>query len=279
MMQWQQQTCLLTGATGGIGQAIAKALANKGVSLILQGRSESRLQELSDSLTGEHKILVADISTLQGREKTCLVAELNAISMLINNAGIGQFSLLEDTEEAVIVDTLETNLLAPILLTQELLPLLQKAGLQQPAPSYLVNVGSTFGSIGFAGQSIYCASKFGLRGFTEALYRELADTNVHVSYFAPRATATSINSDQAMAMNKALGNNVDSPESVANALIQQLETGHARQFVGFPEKLFVKINGAFPHIVDKTLFKKLPIIKRFLRREKDVEQTAQEVLS
>ncbi len=278
-MQWQQQTCLLTGATGGIGQAIATALANKGVSLILQGRSESRLQQLSDSLTGEHKILVADITTIQGREKICRMAELNAISMLINNAGVGQFSLLEETEEAVIVDTLEINLLAPILLIQELLPLLQKADQQQPAPSYVINVGSAFGSIGFAGQSIYCASKFGLRGFTEALYRELADTNVHVSYFAPRATATSINSDQAMAMNKALGNNVDSPESVANALIQQLEKGHARLFVGFPEKLFVKINGAFPHIVDKALFKKLPIIKRFLRREKDVEQTAQEVLS
>ena len=278
-MQWQQQTCLLTGATGGIGQAIAKALANKGVSLILQGRSESRLQQLNDSLTGEHKILVADITTIQGREKICRMAELNAISMLINNAGVGQFSLLEETEEAVIVDTLEINLLAPILLIQELLPLLQKADQQQPAPSYVINVGSAFGSIGFAGQSIYCASKFGLRGFTEALYRELADTNVHVSYFAPRATATSINSDQAMAMNKALGNSVDSPESVANALIQQLEKGHARLFVGFPEKLFVKINGAFPHIVDKALFKKLPIIKRFLRREKDVEQTAQEVLS
>lgn len=278
-MQWQQQTCLLTGATGGIGQAIAKALANKGVSLILQGRSESRLQQLSDSLTGEHKILVADITTIQGREKICRMAELNAISMLINNAGVGQFSLLEETEEAVIVDTLEINLLAPILLIQELLPLLQKADQQQPAPSYVINVGSAFGSIGFAGQSIYCASKFGLRGFTEALYRELADTNVHVSYFAPRATATSINSDQAMAMNKALGNNVDSPESVANALIQQLEKGHARLFVGFPEKLFVKINGAFPHIVDKALFKKLPIIKRFLRHEKDVEQTAQEALS
>ena len=278
-MQWQQQTCLLTGATGGIGQAIAKALANKGVRLILQGRNESRLQKLSDSLSGEHKILVADITTGQGREKILHFAELNAISMLINNAGVGQFSLLEDTEEAAIADTLETNLLAPILLTQELLPLLQKADQQQTAPSYLVNVGSAFGSIGFAGQSIYCASKFGLRGFTEALYRELADTNVHVSYFAPRATATSINSDQAMAMNKALGNNIDSPESVANALIQQLENGHARQFVGFPEKLFVKINGAFPHIVDKALFKKLPIIKRFLRHEKDVEQTAQEALS
>ncbi|MCW4631091.1 MULTISPECIES: SDR family oxidoreductase [Marinomonas] len=278
-MQWQQQTCLLTGATGGIGQAIAKALANKGVSLILQGRSESRLQQLSNSLTGEHQILVADITTTQGREKICSMAELNTISMLINNAGVGQFSLLEDTEEAVIVDTLEANLLAPILLSKALLPVLQKTNQRQATPSYLVNIGSAFGSIGFAGQSIYCASKFGLRGFTEALHRELADTNVHVHYFAPRATATSINSDQAMAMNQALGNSIDSPESVANSLIQQLETGHARQFVGFPEKLFVKINGAFPHIVDKALFKKLPIIKRFLRREKDVEQTAQEVLS
>ncbi|SBS29696.1 3-oxoacyl-[acyl-carrier-protein] reductase FabG [Marinomonas spartinae] len=259
---WAQQRCLLTGATGGIGQAIAKELADRGATLILQGRDKQRLETLAQSLKGQHHILVADINQANDREKIRqTMAESGPFTMLINNAGVGQFSPFEQLSEEEITHTISTNVIAPILLTQALLPLLN----QQQA--HIVNVGSTFGSIGFAGQTTYCASKFAIRGFSEALYRELADTNIKVSYFAPRATATTINSAKAMAMNKQLGNAVDSPETVAQALIRQLETGNPRQFVGFPERLFVKINGSFPNIVDKALFKKLSVIKRFLNTQ------------
>ncbi|MGB3385621.1 MAG: SDR family oxidoreductase [Marinomonas sp.] len=259
-MNWQQQTCLLTGATGGIGQAIAHALASKGVTLILQGRNEERLLALAALLPGDHQILVADLATASGltaiSEAMTVTPEF---SMLINNAGIGQFSALQYTSAEEANEVINTNLTAPILLTQRLLPLLNK-----DSESHIINVGSVLGGIGFAGQSLYCASKFGLRGFSEALYRELADTNIRVSYFAPRATATSINSQQAMAMNAQLGTAVDTADKVAKALIDQLEQGKSRRVVGFPEKLFVKINGAFPSIVDKALLKKLPVIKRFI---------------
>lgn len=258
--QWAQQRCLLTGATGGIGQAIAKAFADKGATLILQGRDEARLKALAQTLPGQHQILVADIIQAAGRATIQqALSESEGLTMLINNAGVGQFSFFEQTSEDDIESIITTNLIAPMLLTHALLPILKKA-----PNAYIVNVGSTFGSIGFAGQSIYCASKFAVRGFTEALYRELADSNIKISYFAPRATATTINSEQAMAMNKQLGNAVDTPQTVAQALINQLETGKVRKFIGFPEQLFVKINGAFPHIVDKALLKKLPVIKRFV---------------
>lgn len=259
-MNWKNQRCLLTGASGGIGQAIARALADRGVSLILVGRNSMKLHALAKTLPGSHDVICANLSVM--RERTALVtkvAELGGLTMLVNNAGVSHLSMLADTDSHTIQSLIETNLVAPMLLTQALLPLLQ-----QDKQTYIVNIGSAFGSIGFAGQSAYCASKFGLCGFTESLMRELADSNIRVSYLAPRATATSINSDVANAMNEALGNQVDTPDVVAKHFIELLESSHNRAFIGFPERLFVKLNGAFPGLIDKALIKKLPIIKRFI---------------
>ena len=262
-MKWQTQRCLLTGATGGIGQAVATELAVRGVSLILQGRNLKKLQALHAKLPGEHCYVVADITDPAGRNVLLeRISLAGGITMLINNAGISKVGLLEQSDQQAITDTINTNLLAPMLLTQALLP--QLKSLPQ---SYIINIGSAFGSIGFAGQSLYCASKFGLRGFSEALYRELADTSVKVSYLAPRATATSINSAQVVAMNQQLGSHTDTPVLVANALIKQLEQRRVRVFIGFEERLFAKINGVFPTLVDKALLKKLPIIKRFIAQQ------------
>lgn len=259
-MNWENQRCLLTGASGGIGHAIASALAAKGVSLILVGRNSMKLHALAESLPGAHDVICADLSEVNERMALVTkVAELGGLTMLVNNAGVSHLSMLEDTNSVTIESVIETNLIAPMLLTQALLPLLK-----QDKPTQIVNIGSAFGSIGFAGQSAYCASKFGLRGFTESLMRELADSNIRVSYLAPRATATAINNDVANAMNEALGNQVDMPSVVAQHFIELLEGNKSRAFIGFPERLFVKINGVFPSLVDKALLKKLPIIKRFI---------------
>jgi short-subunit dehydrogenase len=148
----------------------------------------------------------------------------------------------------------------PIALTQRLIPVLQRS-----SEAHIVNVGSTFGSIGFAYHSLYCASKFGLRGFTESLMREYAGTGLRFHYFAPRATQTAINSAQVMSMNNALGNAMDAPNDVAAQLVDMLNKQQRRRFIGFPEKLFVKINGAFPAIVDMALKKQLPTIQRYMK--------------
>ena len=256
-MNWNEQHCLLTGATGGIGRAMAHALAERGVTLTLQGRSEASLQALSEALPGHHTIIAADLSTSEGRQHVIeQVLAQGELSMLINNAGISHLSLLEDTSEALLEQIMQTNLMAPLSLTRGLLPLLS----QRPE-GHIINVGSAFGSIGFAGQTSYCASKFGLRGFSEALHRELADRAINVFYLAPRATATSINSDAAMAMNQQLGNAVDDPSVVAEALIQQLEKQTPRYHIGFPERFFAKLNGLIPGWVDNALKAKLTTVK------------------
>ncbi|NVK55807.1 MAG: SDR family oxidoreductase [Alteromonadaceae bacterium] len=256
---WQEQVCLLTGATGGIGKAVASKLAELGVSLILTGRNTDKLTALLESLPGQHTLVCADITTEEGRDKVVAVCHDRHLSMLINSAGITETGDFKTIPAPRIDALLMTNLNAPIALTQRLLPILQRA-----RQGYVINVGSTFGSIGFACHSVYCASKFGLRGFTEALSRELANSNVSVFYLAPRATQTDINSAAVVSMNQALGNQMDPPGRVADALVEQLQRNKARWFIGFPEKLFARINGVLPELVDRALAKKLPTIQRFL---------------
>jgi short-subunit dehydrogenase len=136
--------------------------------------------------------------------------------------------------------------------------------LRNKSSALILNIGSTFGSIGYPGFSLYASSKFGILGFTESLRRELADSNIVVKYFAPRAAKTAINNDKVMAMNAELGTKMDSPEVVAKALMTFLTQASSQWYVGWPEKLFVKINSVFPKLVDSSIIKQLPIIKRYL---------------
>jgi short-subunit dehydrogenase len=127
----------------------------------------------------------------------------------------------------------------------------------------IVNIGSTFGSIGHPGFSTYCATKFGLRGFTESLRRELSDTKVGVFYIAPRATQTDMNSEAVAELNRELGNAMDQPEVVVDEIIRLLKTRRAGDyFLGWPEKLFVRLNGLLPRVVVGAISKQLATIKR-----------------
>ncbi|MDZ7867896.1 MAG: SDR family oxidoreductase [Rheinheimera sp.] len=259
-MELRGKTVLLTGASGGIGQAIALQLAAAGARLVLVARNTARLATLQAELVAkhpaDHQIFSADLTKEQDRlELLNFVRDLQGIDLLINNAGISQFGLVAQQDYAT---QLGTNLLMPMLLTQVLLP-----ELQRKAAAMIVNVGSAFGSIGYPGFTGYSASKFGLRGFTEALKRELSDSAVQVLYFAPRATDTAINSDAVVAMNRELGNQSDSPALVAAALIQQIQQNQARRFIGWPEQLFVRVNAILPGIVDKALAAKLAVIRRY----------------
>jgi short-subunit dehydrogenase len=174
-------------------------------------------------------------------------------------AGINQLSLLNQMSDQQVVDIISFNLTMPMLLTKEILPILES----RPEAA-LINVGSILGSIGTAGSVVYCASKFGLRGFTESLHRELADTNIKVSYIAPRATNTAMNGDAATALNKELGNGVDTPEQIAQIIVNTLQSSKsAVKYIGWPEKLFVRVNSLFPGLVDGSLIKQLPIIKKY----------------
>lgn len=253
-----KRLAVITGATGGIGAEIAKQLAQHGWSCLLVGRNEAELTKLCGSLNGTHHYIVEDLQDEQASHAISMRAEaLGGVQLLVNNAGLNHMLSFENTPSQLIFNQLNVNLIAPIRLTQALVAQLRRHH------GTVINIGSAFGSIGYPYQSVYCASKFGLRGFSEALSREL-DGAVHVKYLAPRATDTKINDSTVRAMNEALGNAMDSPEQVAKEFMTLLNSTARRRYIGFPEKIFARLNGLLPELVDSAIIKQLKTIKAFL---------------
>lgn len=297
------KVCLITGASGGIGGAIAHVLAANGYTLILQGRNEDKLLSLQQSLpniTPPNKaspsktfILLGDLTKAQDREYILTEAfRLGPIDLLVNSAGTSCFSPLETMEQQNIEQLININLTAPVLFTQGFVQKINEKTTTINSPNAgstnaestitkttIVNIGSAFGFIGHPGFSVYCASKFGLRGFTESLARELSDSAIRVAFFAPRATKTTINTDQVNALNAALGNTVDSPEFVAQQFMLLLNSNSNRKVVGWPEKLFSRINGILPELVDRALNSKLSQIKQFFRAQVTIPNHTPEKIS
>jgi short-subunit dehydrogenase len=244
---------ILTGASGGIGRAIAAALAPHCDALLLVGRDAARLAATAAAAGPVARALAVDLATPAGRDAVVLPGA----NLLINNAGTCDFAWLEDQSDAMLERIVQTNVLAPMQLTRRLLPLLGR----QPE-AWIVNVGSIFGYLGYPGHAAYSASKFALRGFGEALRRELADGPVRVLHFAPRATRTAMNGAGLQALNAELGVAMDDPAAVAQQLLRLLRRPARERLLGMPEKLFARINQLLPGVVDRALRRQLSTIRR-----------------
>lgn len=270
-MQLHDKTVLLTGAAGGIGQCLAMALASAGSNLILIGRDESRLEILRKRLPvndREHIALAIDLLTEAGRRELVQLCNRQGIDVLINNAGISEFSLFNEIENSALATLIALNLTVPMLLVKELLPLLMR----RPEAA-IVNIGSVLGYIGYPGFSVYGASKAGLRGFSEALRRELSDSSVRVLHVSPRSTQTTINSSQVNAMNAVLGTASDEPEFVAATIIARLQSRAAgNSVIGWPERFYVWLNAVCSALTDRSIAKHLPTIKKFAADAKTASQ-------
>lgn len=264
-MNLENKRVLVTGAGGGIGRELVVALLDEGAYVLLTGRDRGALASVVKHHPERERSVVfaADITSASDRARLCDFALRwrGGIDILVNNAAVSEFTFLE-AQSAESVDTaIATNLTAPIDLCRRLLPRLQLSD-----EAHIVNIGSVFGSIGFAGNSVYSATKFGLRGFSEALRRELADTNVRVHYFAPRATRTAFNSALVDDLNEALGNEADDPAEVARHIVRAVCDGKLESVIGWPEKLFVRLNALLPRLIDMALLQKLTTIRDFASR-------------
>ena len=252
-----ERSWLLLGASGGIGAEVLRALLDRGDRVLVASRHGRAPFEHQRVVPVRLDLTAPDL----GARVTDLVAELGLPDGLIHCAGVNHFVDAEGNDDASLTETLDVNLRSALVLSRELLP-----GMRRRGTGTLLFVGSTFGSIGYPGYTAYCASKFGLRGFTEALRRELADTRIRVRYVAPRATRTAMNGHQVEAMNRTLGNRMDAPQAVARRIVRALDGRPANTFLGWPEKLFVRLNALLPRLVDKALRKQLPVIQRFLKQ-------------
>ena len=256
---WAGQRVLITGASGGIGYALAEALAQRGAHLVISGRKPEVLALLVNRFPEQMVAVAADLTRAEERHRLVSATHLAGCNMLINAAGNNQQGFFDTTTDSDIEQLVAINLTATLQLTQALLPQLMAC-----PQATIITIGSTFGQLGYPGQVTYCATKFALRGFSEALRRELADTRVRVMYIAPRATRTAMNSPQTDALNAALGNAVDSPSAVALAIINAVERQREELQIGRPERFFTRLNTLWPGAVDRALLRQLPVIRRFV---------------
>jgi short-subunit dehydrogenase len=178
------KVALVTGASAGVGLATATLLAAEGASLVLAARSRGPLQAVADTLGG----LAVPCDVSRRADLAALVdaayQKYGRIDILVNNAGTNVRGNLADIDGAGVEQIIDTNLKAPILLTQMVLPYLRASR------GVVVNVASMAGHVPLPGETTYCASKWGLRGFTFALGQELQGTGVAVCVVSPGPITT-----------------------------------------------------------------------------------------
>jgi short-subunit dehydrogenase len=172
------KTVLLTGATGGLGRAIAEALANRGARLVLSSRKADALHELAGSLPGDHRIVPADLG--EDGAAVQLAEAAGQVDGLVANAGLPGTGRVESFSPEELQRALRVNLEAPMMLARELVPAMHERG-----NGHLVFVSSLAGKAPTPRSAVYSASKFGLRGFALGLRADLAGTGVGVSIVAP----------------------------------------------------------------------------------------------
>lgn len=263
-MKLQNSRILLTGAGSGIGRSLALQLGKKGAILALVGRNEAKLEEIALEIRGNGAKaypFVFDMTQSAGQDAIVqdVIKALGGLDVLINNAGIAGFCEFTSQNPEDIDRLVRTNVTGPILLTRAVLPRFVREN-----SGRIVNVGSTFGSIGFGHFSVYSATKFAMRGFSESLRRELDHTNIGVTYVAPRATRTSLNADAVVALNRKTGVAMDEADDVAALIIEAIETGAKDYYIGWPEKFFARLNALFPRLVDNALRKNNRIARNLL---------------
>ncbi len=178
-MELAARTALLTGATGGLGRAIARGLADAGATLVLSGRRERDLLALAESLPGaDHRVVVADLAEDGEAEK--LAAAAAGVDILVANAGLPGAGWLAEFSAEEVKRALRVNLEAPMLLARALFPAMLERG-----SGHLVFVSSLSGKSASPRASVYNATKFGLRGFALGLRTDLAPRGVGVSLVSP----------------------------------------------------------------------------------------------
>ena len=191
-MNVTSKTAFITGAGSGIGRGIACSLARRGCNLALADINPSSLKETAASLrapglrVSEHLLDVRNRDAIHALPAT-IIAMHGAINILVNNAGIAAGGTFEQVSEEVFDRVIDVNFLAVVRITRAFLPYLHESG-----EARIVNISSVYGLISPAGQTAYAASKFAVRGFSNALRHELENGPVSVAVVHPGGIATNI---------------------------------------------------------------------------------------
>ena len=238
-MELRDSTALITGATGGIGQAIAHTLHSRGAKLILTGRREDVLNTLAGEVDG--KVIVADLGDRGDVDR--LATECADVDVLIANAGLGATGHAVDLDTAAIDTALDVNLRAPIILAQGIGAAMAKRGRGQ-----IVLVSSLSGITGSPRSSLYNATKFGLRGFGQGLRSDLRDHGVGVSVVFPGFVSDAgMFADAGVKLPFYVG--TSTPQQVADGVVSAIERNRGEVVVApFTMKIGTKVASLAPDL-------------------------------
>lgn len=246
---------LITGASAGIGRAAALAFAKEGARLLLAARRRERLEEVAaaaHALGAEAIVAETDVADRRQVESAVhrAVAAFGRLDILINNAGIGYFGLLEETPVEEIETLWAVNMMGTFYATQAAIPLMRKQG-----AGHIINIASVAGKRGTPGSSVYCATKFAMVGMSEALRVELHGSGIEVSVICPIGTATEFREASAARSKRdhPIMGPMQTSEEVASAIVRCARKPRPEVIVYPPARLLVLINALSPRLADRII--------------------------
>jgi short-subunit dehydrogenase len=246
---------VLTGASTGIGRALAVRLAAHGARLVLASRSQERLTELAQTIWekgGEATAVATDV--VDAAQRTRLIdaalAALGGLDILINNAGVGARGWFADSTPQQLRQIMEVNFFAAVELTQLAIPHLRQG--QNPM---IVNVSSAVGRRGLPGIAEYCATKFALTGWSESLRAELAKDGIHVLIVSPGAIQTAFRTNLIADRIEygAAGRQTMTAERCAEIMVNAMQRRKGEALITGQARLLVWANRLVPGLVDWVL--------------------------
>jgi len=266
------KTVIITGASSGIGLALAKHLASKGANLVLGARKYVSLCTIAEQLEKEYQVRAVAVQCDVSSEADCkhlieqALLTFKRIDVLINNAGISMRALFRDVDLAVLKNLMDVNFWGTVYCTKYALSALLENG------GSVVGVSSIAGYRGLPGRTGYSASKFAMNGFMESLRVENLKTQLHVMVACPGFTASNIRNTALNKDGRAFGETsmeeekMMTADEVAERIVNGIEKRQRTLIMTSQGKLAVLMNKIFPAWVDKKVFalfakEKNPLIK------------------
>ncbi|MBI2806395.1 MAG: SDR family oxidoreductase [Planctomycetes bacterium] len=252
----QGRRILITGASSGIGKALAQQLAPLGAKLTLAARSEDKLTALASSLPGSPLVVPTDITQEDQRRRLLERSSehFGGLDALVNNAGIASWAHFADSTEEILRRIMEVNFFAPAELLRSAIPFLVNGN--QPA---VVNVASMCGRRAMPAWSEYSASKYALCGLTEALRGELARFDIDILLIVPGLTSSEFSQHFLRSEGRAQieYDKGMKPESVAAAIVNALRKNKTETWIGGDTQWMLRVNRWLPRLVDYLLARRV----------------------
>jgi len=245
-IDWRGRTALVTGASSGIGEALARELAQRGARVALIGRRRERLEAIATELARDglharaHPCDVRDPGAI-ARTAMEVRETLGEVDGLINGAGFGRHVLFIDQSTADIEEMMQTNYMGTVHWIKQVLP-----GMRERGTGWIVNVSSFAGRIGQADEVAYSASKFAVTGLSQGLSQELAPLGIHVLCVHPTLVQTEMFTPEVMARMPGRRPRFMSADEFARQTLRALDRGRRDAVIPARMRVPIVLNALFP---------------------------------